>query len=241
MSTKELNAKSYIILRSFLLEEELHFIKGAILKKINLILPNELRFRTWHELTTRYESIGTLHGKLGEKRQRCLSKSEVNILMNSQLSERIYELIGDYEITDEEEYGMPEIYWRIVRTNQENDVGPIHADGWFWDINEKWAQRYKNQERIKFWIAIETEAMRNGLEIVADIDGFGGKDLLYRVVESNGKYKPMLRDNVVLPKAELLETNPGDAVMFGDRLLHAGAMNVGDKPRISIEFTCCKK
>ena len=38
-------------------------------------------------------------------------------------------------------------------------------------------------------------------------------------------------------KLELVNTSPGDAILFHDRMLHAGSINHGKKTRISLEFT----
>lgn len=241
MRMQKISKSEFQVLENFLTMGELQFIQKSILKKINCLLSNENKLDNWKELLARYNSILKLHDKLADKKIRCLDEEEVITLMESKLSDKIHGLIGEYEITDEEEYGYPEMYWRIVRPNKEKDVGPLHADGWFWDINENWEKKYKNRERIKFWIAIETDWMKNGLKIVDNYLINSENKTLYEVVKTGGKYKPCIRKNVEIPKANLIGTKPSDAIMFGDRLLHAGAMNLSDKPRISLEFTCCRK
>ena len=65
------------------------------------------------------------------------------------------------EPSDEDSIGRPEIYWRLVRPNKLNDVGPLHADSWFWNLNNK-----KKDKRFKLWVPIHCEINNTGFRYV---------------------------------------------------------------------------
>ena len=46
-------------------------------------------------------------------------------------------MFGKFSISDENKLGYGELVWRLVRPNKKDDVGPIHCDKWFWDLNPK--------------------------------------------------------------------------------------------------------
>src|SRR6185437_460002 len=54
-----------------------------------------------------------------------------------------------------------DLMWRIVRPNQPSDIGPVHADKWFWDAGN--GSIPAGYERFKIWIAVVTEPGLNGL------------------------------------------------------------------------------
>ena len=41
--------------------------------------------------------------------------------------------------------GWPNFYWRIVRPNKVNDVGPLHRDEWFWKLNPEFLEHAKDE------------------------------------------------------------------------------------------------
>ena len=56
-----------------------------------------------------------------------------------------------------------------------------------------------------------------------------------------GLKKPVLLTEEKELKMRLLKTNPGDAIIFDDELLHGGHINNGEKTRVSMEFTALVK
>ena len=81
------------------------------------------------------------------------------------------------------------------------------------------------------WIPIYSEKGKNGLLVVPDSNI---RSWSYEVIKKNGNPKPVLNERV---KTKLLDTDPGDIVLFGDSLIHTGSLNVGTKTRVSVEIT----
>ena len=48
---------------------------------------------------------------------------------------QLSKIFGKFSISDENNIGYGELVWRLVRPNKKDDVGPIHCDKWFWDLN----------------------------------------------------------------------------------------------------------
>ena len=53
--------------------------------------------------------------------------------------------------------------------------------------------------------------------------------------------KPVLLDKEDSFEMTLVNTLPGESIIFNDNLLHGGALNLGLKTRISTEFTILQK
>ena len=75
---------------------------------------------------------------------------------------KLKSFFGEISISDEENLGYGNIYWRLVRPNEFSDIGPIHRDSWFWELNKNFPRPNFPFQRIKVWIAIETEAGKIG-------------------------------------------------------------------------------
>src|SRR5207237_1422761 len=61
-----------------------------------------------------------------------------------------------------------ELNWRVVRPNQPTDVGPIHADKWFWDAGYGYGSMPAGYDRVKIWIGVYTEPGVKGLTVKPD-------------------------------------------------------------------------
>ena len=124
-----------------------------------------------------------------------------------------------------------EIYWRLVRPEAESDVGVLHADKWFHEIL---SSEYipKKTTSLKLWIPIYCEPGKNGLLIVPN----SNKREWEYVLTSNklGQQKPVIVDS---PPSILINTPPGNMIIFSDSTLHGGAPNRGLKTRVSVEIT----
>ncbi|WP_180970563.1 phytanoyl-CoA dioxygenase family protein [Burkholderia sp. WAC0059] len=131
----------------------------------------------------------------------------------------------------------PEIYWRLVRPDATSDVGAMHTDRWFHRVQgQNGAELFGPDERtVKMWLSIHTEPGLNGLYVVP-----GSHKRTWRVEYVNGADgypRPRLDEPLAESERLLLPVVPGQAVLFGENLLHGGAVNAGSKSRVSVEMT----
>jgi hypothetical protein len=134
-------------------------------------------------------------------------------------------------ISDEEDLGHPNIYWRLVRAGSATDVGPVHADHWFWDLGH--GSIPPGYRRVKMWLPLRQDPEHVGLSI-----GPGTHRMIfhYEKVFRDGKFKPVFERG---PVEHLLMPAPvrvGQAVVFHDRLLHGGEVSPAQL-RLSMELT----
>lgn len=134
-------------------------------------------------------------------------------------------------VSDEENIGRPNIYWRLVRPGSAHDVGPVHADHWFWDLGHgSIPQGYR---RVKMWIPLRQDPQHVGLSIGP---GTHRMHFEYGKVFKDGKYKPIFArapvDHLLMPAP----VSVGQAVVFHDRLLHGGEVSPRAL-RLSMELT----
>jgi hypothetical protein len=123
--------------------------------------------------------------------------------------------------------------WRVVRPDQPNDVGPVHADKWFWDAGN--GSMPAGYERFKIWVGVHTEPGANGLCVKSD--SHTSDRWKHHFEHKHGVVKPVLDEPVEGLAMEPLPLKPGDLVMFHDSLLHGGMVNRGKQCRVSIELT----
>ncbi|MCS6812185.1 MAG: phytanoyl-CoA dioxygenase family protein [Cyanobacteria bacterium] len=182
----------------------------------------------------RYHELSHLvdHSTLWHKRTRILPASAVSLIRSTSLFKQLEAEFGNFDLSDEEGNGRESIYWRLVRPHQPTDVGPIHADKWFWDLNG-WAMPPETQ-RVKVWIAIVCEPGLGGLRIAP---GSHRQDVPYHGVIRHGIPKPQIDLSEDELPLELFQSQPGDAIVFHDRLLHGGSVTSGTLTRVSLEFT----
>lgn len=134
-------------------------------------------------------------------------------------------------ISDEENLGHPNIYWRLVRAGSATDVGPVHADHWFWDLGH--GSIPPGCRRVKMWVPLRQDPRHVGLSIGP---GTHRMHFEYEKVFKDGKFKPVFARG---PVEHLLVPAPvrvGQAVVFHDRLLHGGEVSP-DELRLSMELT----
>lgn len=137
---------------------------------------------------------------------------------------------GDF-ITDEENLGYENIYWRIVRKSSASDVGPIHADRWFWDLGD--AQFPASHVRVKVWMPLMQDDLYPSLMV---LPGSQSKKYSYSFKsDSFGKKKPIFMNNGVSTSMVTAPVRVGQAILFHDSLLHGGKTTGSD--RLSLEFT----
>ena len=225
---------------------ELSFFREAItlqwmlkIKEVSLdtfykIKKNNISIENYHLIS---ESIN--HESIWSKRSRVLDKVITYKFLKSSFFNKLENLFGNIIISDEEDLGYGNIYWRLVRPNKSNDVGPYHRDSWFWDLNKSFPKPDYPFTRIKIWISIYNELGKNGL--LAEKNSHKRRDILWKGKFKDGIIKPILNDNQENFNMELIPTKAGDCIIFNDDLLHGGAINLGLKTRISVEFTILKK
>ena len=181
----------------------------------------------YHELADRLD-----HASVWPKRSRLLPPEVVAAIRRMSFFRRIEEELGDCPASDEDHYGWEEIYWRLVRPQAPGDIGPLHADGWFWDLGD--AGIPADRRRIKLWVAVIAEPGRNGLRLVP---GSHRREWRHHGEWRDGRQKPVLDENEADLDIRLFPANPGECVLFHDRLLHGGALNLGTTTRVSFELT----
>lgn len=118
-----------------------------------------------------------------------------------------------------------------MRPNQPSDVGPLHADSWFWELGQMPIPL--DHHRVKVWTAIFCEPGLNGFRYVP-----GSHKQKY-------PYYGELRFGLLKPQSDLVEdeleirdfvSQPGDVIVFHDNLIHGGIRGSGST-RVSLEFT----
>jgi transketolase len=182
----------------------------------------------------RYHELAHLldHAAAWPKRARILPAAAAAEIRRMPFMRQLAAEFGAFEISDEDDFGCEEIYFRLVRPGQRDDMGPLHADRWFWDLGH--GTTPPGVERVKVWVAIVCEPGRNGLRVVP---GSHRRQWRYHGEPRHGMMKPVFDEDESRIGAQLLETRPGDAVVFNDGLLHGGAANAGETTRVSFEFT----
>jgi hypothetical protein len=126
-----------------------------------------------------------------------------------------------------------DLMWRVVRPNATTDIGPVHADKWFWDAGN--GSIPAGYDRLKVWVAVWTEPGKNGLTVKGH--SHTSDRWKHHFEFKHGKMKPVLDESPEEIGMELLPLAPGELVLFHDALLHGGALNVGATCRVSIEVT----
>ena len=132
------------------------------------------------------------HKKLWPLKNRILSFSDYKKILSTNLFNDIKSIYSDAEVSDENDIGHGEIYWRIVRPKSPKDVGSVHADRWFWEINNNYSP--PNSRRIKFWISLWCEG-NNGLSVIPNTQKLK-YDFDYEF--RDGQNKPIFFFNFVL-------------------------------------------
>lgn len=225
--------------------QELSVFRDAIeeqwLSTIESKYPEHVSTFGRHGISTYHQHSHLIdHEKLWSKEQRLLSQEKVEKIRRLPFMQKLQEFFGDFTISDVVYgntiiAGKQEIYWRIVRPNRDDDVGPLHIDKWFHDVLGSDGGMFPpGVVTVKIWIPICCEPGKSGLVVVPDSHA---KEWCYEYVEKNGVLKPEIRENVKTLNCYLVPTEPGTLLMFNERLLHGGAINRGEMTRVSAEIT----
>ena len=103
----------------------------------------------YHTLTIPFD-----HGNYWAKARRVLGPETVPAFERMDFFRRIRAALPSAAVY------QPDLMWRIVRPSQPGDVGPVHADKWFWDAGN--GSIPADHDRFKVWVAVHTEPGRNG-------------------------------------------------------------------------------
>ena len=203
-------------------------IKDQYLDRIAELQPDlvdEARARhitAYHRLPIRFD-----HAQAWPKQARLLDARHIAMFEGMEFFQLIRRQHGaDAAISHDE------LNWRLVRPNAPSDVGPIHADKWFWDAGH--GTMPKGFGRFKIWIAIHTDPGLNGLTVKP---GSHRRDWRHHFERRDGTCKPVFDEDPDTMAMELLPLRDGQMVMFHDSLLHGGVVNRAERCRVSLELT----
>ncbi len=219
-------------------QKDLQAIRSLILSQFHSVLCSNhpelsseiqgLQLEDYHEFEEKFSSVS--HSSLWPKVNRIFSHESKEVFKNLDFFRYLETQFGPIQITNEEQIHDEEVYWRLARPSG-NDVGPMHADRWFWDLGH--GNMIAGRERIKLWIPIYNEPGQSGLRYVS---GSHLKDWPYSGQERDGFVKPLIEISDDELDIEKFFSSPGDAFIFNDRLLHGGFTG-GSRSRVSIECT----
>lgn len=213
---------------------ELEFVRGAIteqylerIRELQLDLADFARERgiaKYHTLPIAFD-----HGKAWPKAMRLLNAAYVADFSRMGFFRRIRQQVGPSASISHDE-----LNWRLVRPHERCDVGPLHADKWFWDAGYGYGSMPNWFDRFKVWMAIHTEPGANGLSVKPDSHRRSWK---HHFEMKDGVRKPVIDEDPETLAMELLPLGAGQMVMFHDELLHGGVVNRGSHCRVSLELT----
>lgn len=219
---------------------ELSVIKEIITKKWRCILVDAnpslvedirgLDLKNYHTLADKID-----HKSIFKKENRIITPEELNVIKSLGFFKNIMRELKVVRLANEENLYDEEMYWRLVRPTSSTDVGPLHADSWFWELGH--GSMPAGTTRKKIWISIENEMGENGLQYAPNSHRTSWE---YDGVFKDGMVKPSIKNAQDLD-VYLFETRPGDYVVFHDDLIHGGVVG-GKYTRVSIECTfLCKE
>lgn len=223
---RKINEKGYLTINQF--NKDLNTFREEIEKKYFEILNNnnlqKIDIENYHKIKIDDE----LHKKIWTRENRNFNE---DLIKKSDLFKFLKSNLGELSFSRMVNNNQSDIFWRLVRPNK-MDVGSIHADIWFWDIN-KW-KIPKDKECLKIWMLL-SKNIDSGLGVIEK--SHLKKDWVYSNVYKDGLYKPEFDKNANNYMTSDLLTPFGSAVFFDYRLLHYGIYNTSNFSRISLEFT----
>lgn len=215
------------------IKQIINLIQDQWLERIKIKYPQhwekffEIGIARYHELSYLLD-----HGSTWIKEARMLPNCSVKKIRKMSLIQQLEETFGNIEIVDEEGIGYEEIDWRLVRPYHADDIGPFHADAWFQELGHG-VKPPNNMKAIKVWVALCCDPGLNGLRVLPDSQK---KTWRYHGEFRHGFIKPQIDEDIEILSPQLLSTPPGNAVVFHDKLLHAGALNRAHNTRVSMEL-----
>jgi len=235
-----IDASGHVVLDVYT-PDEISFINSLIHKQfchllepyLPLAIHNNLTFEKLMDIYLRNQCFAD-HSNIMKKSNRMLSASDVQRVLALDGTQRILHSLDATYVTDEDQLGYPNLYWRFVRSETPQDIGPLHRDSWFWALSPDDVQLGEDSIRTKIWIPLLVEAGLNGLLVCPG--SHKDQNIKWDSVYRDGKLKPQISPDQNL-SPQLVEAKPGQAIVFHDDLVHGGALNRSSRPRISMEFT----
>jgi hypothetical protein len=222
------NNKGFSIIEAKLLRANfLRLIKNDVADKIGTYASSETEIAK--QILENFEIFKA-------KENRMFSKKSAGLAIGMLKEDPNFNLRETDFITDEENLGYSNLYWRCVRANASGDVGSIHADKWFWDLGH--GSIPKGYTRVKTWIPLLQEPGVCGLQILprSHLENF---DYDYKIGNDGKKRPQLINEAGIKHRMQSAGVDVGSAIIFNDRLLHGG-ISTGSL-RISIEWTTCLK
>jgi hypothetical protein len=224
----KLSADDYLLLNNLI---ESHF--EELLIKNNLD-PKKITIKNYLN-TSNPES----HSELFKKKNRILPKKNYEkFIEESFLIKNLKDLFHNIHITDEENLGYGNIYWRLVRPHPFKDVGPFHKDKWGWDLSTHKIDENKFQ-RCKIWISI-TGGDKLGFKFLKNsVNSNFGFKIKEQSISPSFSFRNLSFDenNISVDEVVSLKGEKGTFIIFHDELLHTGEVLFNNFARLSIEFT----
>lgn len=218
---------------------EVQLIMGEIetqyLSRISQIYPNHAQLfidtpiNEYHTLTDVID-----HELLwSDQTFRILPLNSLAKLQEISLLQPFLESPRDFVIGDPNNHGYGELIWRIVRPRPWTDVGPLHADEWFWRTDKYPKPSPVGYDRVKFWLAIIIE---DGSPAFSFVPGSHLLEFDFSTEERDGRLKPKPNFEIDTICQETLPAHSGFGIVFHDKLLHRG-LSGNSLTRVSLEFT----
>lgn len=225
-----MNEQDLKLLRTLVTEQFLHTIQGAAPSQVAAY--HQAGIEQYHRV---YHPSHFEHGAIWHKGARVLGPAAVELVTQMIFFQKLRACFGEILISDEENFGWPGIYWRLVRPGS-SDIGPVHADKWFWDLGHGTMPGEPGEyHRVKLWLSLYSQAEKSGLRVVPH--SHKKDDWRFHGEMRGGKQKPVLDE----PEEQLdllsLPLSSGGFVLFHDKLLHGGMPNLSDQSRVSMELT----
>lgn len=219
--------KDYELIFGLIQEQFLHTVQKEVPEFVSEYFSAGLE--NYHKI---HRSEHFEHNKVWHKGCRVLGPTAFSDIERTELFNDLKNVFGEFQISDEEKFGWPNVYWRLVRPGH-SDIGPIHADKWFWDLGH--GEMLEGFYRIKLWMALLTESGKNGLRVVPNSQL--REDWKYHGEQRGKMTKPVIDEEEADLALIDLPTQSRDVVIFSDKLLHGGMPNLAEKTRLSLEFT----
>lgn len=207
-------------------------IKDHMLNMAKEVSPEAVEDLEATPLQRFHEVGGYNHPKMLSKRGRILTKAAVDEIKAMSFFDFVREGFGDFYLADEEDVGHEQVTFRLVRPHQEDDVGSLHRDAWFWDTFGTSLPEGVN--RTKVWTGIFVEPELNGLRLAP---GSHRLPAPYRVDDSGSKIGFVPDFDITKIGLRQFGGQAGEPVLFNYHTLHVGSFNRADVSRISIETT----
>ena len=217
---KRLSDKDYSLIMSLV---EGHY--KYILEKHDFTITQNTSVTNYMSISDQFQ-----HALVWTKTNRLLNEARVRAFKTLQLFDELKFLMGNFSISDEEGLGYPNVYFRLARPNEPTDVGPPHADSWFWNLAGK-----STGERFKILIPLWPVEGEPAFKFIPS--SHLRKDLYsYKGVMRNGQIKPEIIEPILEDDYIYHGQSAGYPILFHDDLIHGGNLSLKSL-RISIEFT----